>query len=165
MTLFSTISDFGRSLSSTGTFSIRSNTSMPSMACPKMVYVPSKCGCVPYVMKNWLPADSTQVEQHAQRCSIDHVHSMTSPWLLKDVSYLRFWQRYFLAPYNLTHEARCTSSTTFSVSRRSQQASLKQHTSYRLCLDQSLPLIRLQFCHVLEMLLFHPQICRLVCQK
>lgn len=52
----SLMSDNGRSASSTGWEESVERTSRPWMTLPKMVYMPSRCGCAAYVMKNWLPA-------------------------------------------------------------------------------------------------------------
>ena len=43
----------GLSLGSLGVRLFR--TSMPSITCPKTECLPSRCGCGPWVMKNWPP--------------------------------------------------------------------------------------------------------------
>ena len=54
LTFVSFISFNGRFLLLTGARSIASRVvSAPSMTLPKMVYLPSKWGCLPYVIKNW----------------------------------------------------------------------------------------------------------------
>lgn len=53
-TFVNLISVSGRFLLLTGTRSMASSVeSAPSITFPKIVYFPSRCGCLAYVMKNW----------------------------------------------------------------------------------------------------------------